>query len=366
VFGSIAARYRSSWLVWENVPGVLSSNGGRDFALFLGLLAGRQLEVPDGGWKSAGIIPGIADAYGLAYRGLDAQYVRVDGFQRAVPQRRRRVFVVGYLGDWRAASAVLFEQESLRWNPAPRRKAGQGFAANVVPSLKASGCGVSRVGDIRGQDPVVAVGFSADVAPTLNAHFGSKMGLENQHVDGGCGLFVAAPLVPEVAPTIKRDYGKGYGDGEMSGGGLIPETAHTLKAAFEASEDGSGRGTPLVPEAQPMAFDCKASGRNGFSVSDEIAPTIRAMGSASSHQNAGGQVAISHNYSVRRLIPVECERLQGFWDNYTLIPWRGKVAEFCPDGPRYKSMGNSMPVNVMRWLGRRIDLVHKLILEGAL
>ena len=108
-FGAIAARYRPRWLVWENVPGVLSSNGGRDFGAFLGLL---------------GFL-----GYGFAYRVLDAQFVRVDGYARAVPQRRQRVFVVGCLGDWRSAAAVLLERESLRGDLAPRRVSGAQVAA---------------------------------------------------------------------------------------------------------------------------------------------------------------------------------------------------------------------------------------------
>jgi site-specific DNA-cytosine methylase len=107
-FLAIADRYRPEWLLWENVPGVLSSDGGRDFGAFLGGLG--QL------------------GYGWSYRVLDAQYVRVDGFGRAVPQRRRRVFVVGNLRDWRRAAAVLFERESLQGNTAPRRQAGQRVA----------------------------------------------------------------------------------------------------------------------------------------------------------------------------------------------------------------------------------------------
>ncbi|MBR2117691.1 MAG: DNA cytosine methyltransferase [Afipia sp.] len=138
-YAAIARKYRAAWLVWENVPGVLSSNAGRDFASFLGLLAGRRIEVPAGGWQSAGIVPGYERAYGLAWRVLDAQFVRVDGFGRAVPQRRRRVFVVGYLGDWRRAAAVLFERESLCGNPAPRREPGQTVAPTISARSKGGG-----------------------------------------------------------------------------------------------------------------------------------------------------------------------------------------------------------------------------------
>ena len=138
-FGAIAKRYRPQWLVWENVPGVLSSNGGRDFGAFLGMLA--EL------------------GYGFSYRVLDAQYF-------GVAQRRRRVFVVGYLGDWHRAAAVLFERHSLSGHPAPSRQARKGTAASTASSTGAGG-------------------WPAEISPTLNAHFGSKQGLEDQHVNGG-------------------------------------------------------------------------------------------------------------------------------------------------------------------------------------
>ena len=282
---AIAGRYRPRWLVWENVPGVLSSNGGRDFGTFLGALG--QL------------------GYGFAYRVLDAQYF-------GVPQRRRRVFVVGYLGDWRRAAAVLFERHSLQGHFAPRREKGE------------------------------------SVAPTISAR-----------TKGGGGL----------------------GTDFDCDGGLI---AHSLRAeGFDASEDGTGRGTPLVP----VAFSSKDYGADV----GEISPTLRSMGHDGSHANGGGQVAVafdlrgreggsqfegphdtaniraadggsSRSYvaasAVRRLTPRECERLQGFPDDYTLINYRGKPAA---DGPRYKALGNSMAVPCMFWIGERIAEVDKII-----
>ena len=171
----LADRTRPRWLVWENVPGVLSSNGGRDFGSILG---------------------GMAElGYGTAYRILDAQHFRV-------PQRRRRVFVVGYIGDWRRAAAVLFERHSLQGHPAPRREA----RAGATPILEAGArTGVSttdpRAGSGIGEpgDPMftlqatkqhgIALDWPADVAPTLNAAFGSKLGLEDQHIRGGGRTF---------------------------------------------------------------------------------------------------------------------------------------------------------------------------------
>ncbi len=168
---AIADRYRPRWIVWENVPGVLSSHGGRDFGTFLGAL-GKL-------------------GYGFAYRVLDAQHVRTCRHRGAVPQRRRRVFVVGYLGDWRRAAAVLFDRESLSGNPPPRREAGQ----NAAPTLAAR----TRGGGGLGTDFDCGGGLiAAEVAPTLNAHFGEKQGLEDQHINGG-GLFVAT-----CQPVSKR------------------------------------------------------------------------------------------------------------------------------------------------------------------
>lgn len=122
--------------------------------------------------------------------------------------------------------------------------------------------------------------------------------------------------------------------------------AHSLRAdGFDASEDGTGRGTPIV------AFDCKASGRSGFGVGD-IASTSTAMGHSGSHQNGGGQQAVAFGSAVRRLTPRECERLQGFPDDYTAITYRKKSSA---DGPRYKALGNSMAVPVVRWILSRIE-----------
>jgi DNA (cytosine-5)-methyltransferase 1 len=124
------------------------------------------------------------------------------------------------------------------------------------------------------------------------------------------------------------------------------DITHALNSANNgkhSSEDGTGRGMPLV------AFSCKDHGADA----GDISPTLRAMGHDGSHANAGGQVAVQHGMAVRRLMPHECERLQGFNDNHTAITYNKKPAA---DGPRYKAIGNSMAVTVMRWIGRRINL----------
>jgi DNA (cytosine-5)-methyltransferase 1 len=341
-FVRLAARLRPQWIVWENVPGVLSSGGGRDFGSFLGALG--EL------------------GYGWAYRILDAQYF-------GVAQRRRRVFVVGYLGDWRCAAAVLFERESLRGNPPPRRESRQEVAnclgaspassscpnvgngqGNVIGTLTArmgnnpmgapevdggmympwpqvAGALDCRIGAQRAQNAQnghMIPAWPAEVAPTLNAAFGTKQGLEDQHALGGAGCFV--PALP-VAFNSRQDPVQ-YGNQS----GAVDTDGHTMAVA--------------------LGTDCY----NG-SVTGDVAAT---MGTPGSSVNASGptvMVAQPSVMQVRRLTPMECERLQGFPDGYTDIRPRGKDT---PDGPRYKALGNSMAVPVMRWIGERVNLVDSL------
>ena len=291
-FGALAERLRPQWLVWENVPGVLSNNSGRDFGTFLGMLG--QL------------------GYGFAYRVLDAQYVRVESHSRAVPQRRRRVFVVGYLGDWRPAAAVLFERESLCGHPPPRRKAGERTSHNIAPCIGASGRGFERVGDPRGQDAVI------EVSSTLMSGSGNPAGHNAR--SGHCK---DSHIVPAVSPALKsRDCKGPSSDGDGDGAPLV---CHSLKSRHDGSEDGTGRGTPII---------------------------IQDIRDIKSKKGMRQQSYVRTHMAVRRLTPRECERLQGFPDDYTLINYRKKTAA---DGPRYKALGNSMAVNVMAWIGQRIQ-----------
>ena len=372
-YGAIARRYRPRWLVWENVPGVLSSDGGRDFASLLGLLSGRRVQVPADGWRNAGIVEGYKGAYGLAWRVLDAQYVRVDGFEHAVPQRRRRVFVVGYSGDWRRAAAVLFEPEGLRGDSAPRRQAGK-RAATTISSRPSGGGGLGTDFDLDG-------GLVVDAAARcVTAGYAQRLDWETEN-------FVAHAAAP-FAPAITKNP---YGDHESRDGLLV---AHSLRAeGFDASEDGTGRGTPIVPIPLTLAIRGRDGepdiewrqdgtsnailtpngGRAGVGVG-AVAHAIQAgalrENPESGPDGVGVQADIAYTlearaevqaaWAVRRLTPTECARLQGFPDNHCRIPWRGKPAELCPDGPQYKAYGNSMAVNAMRWLGQRIQQVENL------
>jgi DNA (cytosine-5)-methyltransferase 1 len=346
-FGAIAARYRPKWLVWENVPGVLSSNGGRDFGAFLGLL---------------GFL-----GYGFAYRVLDAQFVRVDGHGRAVPQRRNRVFVVGCLGDWRSAAAVLLEREGLRGDSAPRRVSGSRVAARTICSSQ---------GGIDREDKLELI-----FAATLNAN-GKAAGSATQQ-DAESGLLLAfggnntsGPI--QVATACRAKGGSGHGDFESE-----TFVAHTLRGdGFDASEDGTGRGTPLVPV---LPFDTtqitSASNYSNPKAGDPCHPLAagaHAPAVAFGWQNAAAQgmpvdslsptldkskhPATMQGSAVRRLTPTECERLMGFPDGYTAVPFRGKPAA---DGPRYKALGNSWAVNCARWIGWRIAQVETINAERA-
>ena len=272
-FIRLAQRKRPQWVVWENVPGVLSSNGGRDFGSFLGALA----EI----------------GYGFAYRVLDAQYF-------GVAQRRRRVFVVGYLGDWRRAAAVLFERESLSGNPAPSRQAGEGATANSGErTAVSSGHGWWR--------------DAGDVAQTLRAQ-GSSSTADTLHIAQACA---------EVAPAVTTG----------------PPFSRTGNERVECEA--------IVP----MTFPSNASGNAMGALGHDVSPTMLA---------GGDPPAVAKGMAVRRLTPTECERLQGFPDGFTQIPYRNKPADKCPDGPRYKALGNSMAVPVMRWIGERIQAVEAL------
>ena len=268
-FCQIVDQLTPTWVVWENVPGVLSSNGGRDFGAILGAL--------------------VECGYGFAYRILDAQFF-------GVAQRRRRVFVVGYLGDWRPPAAVLFERYSLLGHTEESAEKRQEAAGDVGGGVEENGpthALTQRYGS--GED---GTGRGVPLVPTLAAPLGSHQTGSGQRYDLDHETYV-----PEVSGAVSAKWAKGTG-------GPAGDEAYNLVTV--------------------------ASGTNQV-------PTVH------------------NNMQVRRLTPIECERLQGMPDNHTRIPWRNKPAEDCPDGPRYKAIGNSMAVPVMRWIGQRIDQIDTLL-----
>ena len=239
-FCEIAREKRPRWVVWENVPNVLSSGGGRDFGSILGALA--------------------ECGYGLAYRVLDAQYF-------GVPQRRRRVFVVGHLGGAGDDSAgqVLFDKEGGVWNAPPRQ---------APPKLPLE-CSLEGLGWESTSDEAARC--------LLTCVTGGRLNHETFLIDGS-----------ELDAIIES-------------GWLENPDAEEHTRPVPADE--------CVPGDEPF---------------------------------------------MRKLMPVECERLQGFPDDYTLIPYRGKAVAECPDAPRYKALGNAIATPVLRWIGERIAMVDAL------
>ena len=442
---------------WENVPGVLNTRDNA-FGSFLAGLAGESesLEPPRGKWTNAGVVFGPQRA--VAWRVLDAQYF-------GVAQRRRRVFVVASARKGFDPAAVLFESEGVRRDTAPRREAGEVAPATPARSLGGGG---------------------------LDTTFGTKQGLEDQHMNAGCPVYgipgnwigrqpenggnatapmldispcltstdrhgVAAPALVQQ-PIITMAHGQGGAEIGFDCGptltcnheapiAAIPTTTHALRGeGFDASEDGTGRGTPLVPHVVgplacntgpnghdagnfacnqavdaghvlPVAFAENSRGEMRLEGGDgqrtgalstgggkpgQGVPMICFPATLSGAQHASAEdvcpalgaanpTAVAFNFhksgneasslgvsvervdclrafekspmavqpaagmAVRRLLPEECEKLQGFEPGYTAIPWRNKPADQCPDGPRYKALGNSWAVPVVSWIGRRIQ-----------
>ena len=383
-FLAILAQYRPRWVVWENVPGVLSENTGA-FGAFLG---------------------GLGElGYGFAYRVLDAQYY-------GVAQRRRRVFVVAHLGDWRPAAAVLFERDSLQGNPPPSREAGKGITHDVAPCLTSSGRGVERTGDTRGQDCVIPVhttgaGFWKEGFGTLRAR--EQDSHENLVTVAARMVAFGEYACDETASTMKMRDHKDATDlvvvhgtqdpcsdehvafalGRNSGQENVVAMAYRFECPFchhryEAEHEICPCCLQLKPVATPaVAFKPgQSADARSIGAQEEVACTLEAGGGGNNRQAVAfaqntrdevrempivGALAaqpgmkqtsyIRQDFAVRRLTPTECERLQGFPDNWTAIPFRGKPAA---DGPRYKACGNSFAVPVIKWIGERIKQVEEM------
>ena len=293
----LAERVDAQWLAFENVPGLLSSTRGEDFAAFISAVTGHEYRPPATRWQNAGIAEGRTVRWGIAWRILDAQYF-------GVAQRRRRVFVIGYRGDWHPATAVLLEPEGLRGNPPPGRQPGQ-EAAGTLESRAATG----------GYDP--------------GAH-----GAASGHLIAG--TFLTYPILEPGARTgiSTSDPRAGIGIGGPG------DPMFTLQA-------GKQHGIALSIRGRKGGATAELSG--------DIMPALRAS------QGGGDKPHVLLPSAVRRLTPVECERLQGMPDNFSMIPWRGKPADQCSDGPRYRAIGNSMAVPVMNWIFTRINHVHNTL-----
>lgn len=441
-FVRLAYESKSKWFVWENVPGVFSSNGGRDFASLLSLFTGCEITAPDGGFCNAGFVCNARrDRYGVAWRVLDAQFTRVSGFPFAIPQRRRRVFVVGYFGDWRRAAQVLLEPNRVCWDTPPRIKTRERVAGNAETITNAADTIRMRAGKPGGgkgalvskgvsltlgceNDQTVVVSLAGgqvaecaaattEVSQTLsrnNGGFSYIAKVESKEIDcltpgetqtnriyGTDAAYPAlnanegggqnrqavlcratqqanAETMENCAPTITEAAGtsgnnqpilcydaRGNGDGN---------TACTITG------DHPNRVTDYTPVAVALAENTigrqPQNGGNGTGAQKELAYT----------QNATGVMGVATNATVRRLLPIETERLMGFPDDWTRIIVKrykhkptskrfeqapenfaelenGEWVEYAADSVRYKACGNSMCVNVMRWIGMRIEIAER-------
>lgn len=310
---------RPRWFLWENVPGALSSEGGEAF---------RQLlsEMDKLG-------------YGLAWRVLDAQFF-------GVAQRRRRVFLVGRLGGCPPVE-VLFEPESMRGDYPSSREKREALAAAARRSPACAGFKFSQ-GAGAG-----SIGFELEQSPTCTADWHN-------------------PGVLAFAQNT-RDEVRIQGDGTISGAlsahpGMkqttyVCETAHTSSNGLGVYET-SLMTTLDTNNSTAVAVDpviCMADDNAKAAIDEDMCGSLKVGGATPmvmQHRRSVTDV-MTGKMVVRRLTPKECERLQGFPDDWTKIGYKGKSAEDCPDGPRYKAIGNSMAVPVMKWIGERIDLADK-------
>lgn len=410
-------------IIWENVPGVLS-HADNPLGCFLAGLAGDEDALEPGPrpeparssaywtwdkatrlhrakWPDAGVAAGPQRA--VAWRINDAQYV-------GLAQRRRRIFVVASAREGFDPAGILFEFEGVRRDSPPSREAWQEVAGTLDARTDGGGFpgsdGAAQyhvvphgLGSGRPDGPV-GLKWPADIASTLNAHFGEKWDLEDQHVNQACPLFVLSPVVQSVAlrgrdggATAELGGEAAYALRAAAGGGSDPyvlapipileagartgtsttdiragmgvgqpgdpmftlqsgkqhavcvtgDVTHTLKAeGFDASEGGTGRGQPIVAFVQNTRDEVRLMGGDG-----------QISGALAAQPGMKQQTFLATTMAVRRLMPIECHRLQGFPDNWCAVPTgpKGKIAA---DGPQYKQLGNSWAVNHARWVGYRI------------
>ena len=295
-FARIIDELEPKWVVIENVPGLLSSNRGRDFATVIRWLAERR--------------------YGVAWRILDSQYF-------GVAQRRRRVFIVGSFGDGSAAE-ILFESDGLRWDIEKGRKAGQDIAATIAGGSSKCHSDITS----GQQDANVVVG-------ALQAR--DYKGVGNQYVNEGKVITMSSGQANAEILSERRTSLTGLHEQPIVAlndqGVSQMSVTENVSAKLRSQEHGH---QPIVANTFTIRSG-KDGGGKGYLGFDDGAMTL------------GGQPQYLALESVRRLTPTECERLQGFPDGWT----DGQA-----DSHRYKQMGNAVTVNVAEWIGKRIAEAH--------
>lgn len=391
---NIARWSKARYWLWENVPGAFSSNAGRDFAAVVEFMAGLdEVPVPIKGWGYEGCALGSNGL--LEWSVLDAQWF-------GVAQRRRRVFALLDTGDWRSRPPILLEPEGLRGDSAPSREAGKGSARRAGASVTGDGKKRRELTKTTPRAPEVArcittrEGASYDYETTTMVVHGTQdpctssttafaLG-RNNGGENVVGVFYAGQGAKagsiaysnDVSPTLKAGnsgtnraptihapcpqggtavavniYG-GNKRPDRPGGGFYvrmdEDTSKTLDAASGLNPTCSQGGTAVIQTNAEKSHSVRLANTssNGWGVQEEVTHTL----------DCTAGPAVQTAMQVRRLTPVECERLQGFPDGYTAVPWRNKPPSECPDGPRYKALGNSMAVPVMRWIGAQIEIAE--------
>lgn len=331
-------------IVWENVPGVFSTKDNA-YGCFLGALVGEDDQLQPAGqkWKNAGFVFGPQRA--IAWRTLDAQYF-------GVAQRRRRVFVIGSARKGFRPEQILFEFGGVRRDSAPIRSTRKEVARAIRASTKAS-IGAKATSWIGPKDPIGALCK------------GDEKGLGNQSVEQGKLLFnedylycgsdadACTDIALDISPTLRSG----------GGTGSVKPVANVYSFPgnwIGRKPENGGNSSKPTSELSPCLTKTDV---HGVCLQQNCRDEVRLIGGDGSligaltaQQGTRGQNLIMDTPGiVRRLIPIECERLMGFPDNYTQIPYNGRDAENCPDTKRYAALGNSMVVPVMKWLGERIN-----------
>lgn len=372
---------RPRWFLWENVPGALTSEDGGAFGQLL-----REMDEL---------------GYSLAWRVLDAQFF-------GVAQRRRRLFLVGHLGA-ESPAEVLFEPDCLSGNPqssrekrkelarrAGRSAACAGFKYSAAPRANTIGYAEEQANTLTadwhapavlplggtGQHYMAMSQYGAEVAGCLTARGDSSPCADRgQNIVCMTGTQAHCHISDEIAGCLTAHMCKDDAPVVVDGTNIQTYVCGTYpineQIATRDKKLGRGTGLGIGADGDP-AFTLLAnhphmvasgSGGSPIAMGDlnahtaicrNVCPTLKCGGDgAMVASETEGKPTGANPMLVRRLTPLECERLQGFPDGHTLIGWKGKPAEECPDGPRYKAIGNSMAVPVMRWIGKRIALVDE-------
>ena len=301
-FVKLADHFNPDWIIWENVPGILSSKDNAFGCFLAGLCGESEPLIPVRKWTKSGVVSGPKRT--VAWRVQDAQY-------HGVAQRRRRVFVVAVPGtdNWECAQALFPVGEGMFWDTPKSRETAKETPGDAGKSTSSSH-------------------WEGGPHPTLSQGSVNGVGLSNQEIFAQKG----AGLVPEVYENHGQD-------------GRAKELKHVCGTVTSKYRD--------LYSAPLISFKSNMGSHGGEQKDLSPTPSIDTTGGS----NVNQQYGVRQNMMVRRLMPEECELLQGFPMGYTRIPWRNKDPKDCPDGPRYKALGNSMAVPCMRFIGERIQMI---------